>query len=55
MIQVWVISHEPAIHVKNVNILITEILNDLWPPVMNDIFQKRKLLNNNKKTKVSGL
>ena len=39
------ICYESTIHIKNIKALMTEIykfLNDLSPPVMNDIFQKQK-------------
>ena len=38
-------SNESTIHLKNINVLMTEIynfLNDLSPPTMNDIFQKQE-------------
>ena len=36
-------SNETTIHIENMQVLMTEIyklLNDLSPPIMNDIFQK---------------
>ena len=39
------ISNESAIHIKNIEVLMAEIytfLNDLSPPIMNDIFEKQK-------------
>ena len=38
-------SNESTIHIRNIKILMTEIykfLNDLSPPIMNDIFQKQE-------------
>ena len=38
-------SNESTIHIKNIKVLVTEmykILNDLSPPMMNDIFQKQE-------------
>ena len=38
-------SNESTIHIKNSKVLMTEIykfLNDLSPPVMNEIFQKQE-------------
>ena len=38
-------SNKSAIHIKNIKVLMTEIykiLNDLSPPIMNDIFQKQE-------------
>ena len=39
------ISNESPIHMRNIKVLMTEIykfLNDLSPPIMNDIFQKQE-------------
>ena len=38
-------SNESTIHIKNIKVLLTEIykfLNDLSPPIMNDISQKQE-------------
>ena len=35
-------SNESTIHINNIKLLITEILNDLSPTVVNDIFQKQE-------------
>ena len=38
-------SNESTIHIKNIKVLMTEIdkfLNDLWPQIMNKIFQKQE-------------
>ena len=39
------VSNKSTIHIKNMKVLMTEIhtfLNDLSPPIMNDIFQKQE-------------